>query len=706
MKLTRREVMQGTLAALPMSGMMAAAASPQAKADAAPAGGSVLLQDDFAKLPSGWLTYPMATQGPAIQENQWIDVRAHRFGAWSNGVADQDAWLVSSESATGKPYMMQQWSHPARGTSAVLIAGEDEWADYTCQALVRPLAFDGVAGIAFRYRNNLQYYVLGLTGGNTVQINVQRLLAKEFRNPNWETVAAAPFNYNTQQYYLLKVENQGPAIRAYIDGKKVLEVPDAEYAAGKIGLSAQIPARYRDVLVQASPAAKKEISELIRGRNAGLAKLQAENPAPRLWRKFSVAGFGAGSNVRFGDLDGDGEMEMLIAQNIQTVSRDAFDMISCLTAVKLDGRILWQVGKPNAANGLLTNDNPYQIHDVDGDGHNEVVAVRDFQLQILDGRTGKVKKSAWMPQTPKLPKGKGTKAVRPYELELGDSLFFVNISGDRNRREILVKDRYERFWIYDNKLEMLWKGEGQTGHCPYPFEVDGYDRIMVGYSMWDHTGKKLWSHDTDLDDHADSIAVVNFSGNPNEQPRVYSTGSDEGFLMFGYDGKIMKHLLLGHAQASSIGKYRMDLPGLQFMMITFHWNVGVMALFDWEGNMLQTAELIHNGSKLVPVNWRGDGEEFVLLSTDPKYGGMIDGRFERTVMFPDDGHPDLASFALDLTGDGRDEVVTWDEKSVWIYTQDRPSKGSRMYAPVRNPLYNMSNYSCIVSTPGWKNVNK
>jgi len=292
--------------------------------------------------------------------------------------------------------------------------------------------------------------------------------------------------------------------------------------------------------------------------------------------------------------------------------------------------------------------------------------------------------------------------MRPYELEVGDSLFFVNVSGNRNRQEILVKDRYQYFWIYNNKLELLWKGEGQTGHCPYVFDVDGYDRIMMGYSMWDHTGTKLWSHDTDLYDHADSIAVVNLAGNPREEPRVFSTGSDEGFLMFSYDGQIMKHLRLGHAQCSSVGKYRIDLPGLQFMMITFHGNVGVMALFDREGNILQTAELIHNGSKLVPVNWRGDGEEFVLLSSDAKYGGMINGRFERAVMFPDDGHPVLTSFALDLTGDGRDEVVTWDEKSVWIYTQDGSFKGSKMYAPVRNPLYNMSNYSCIVSKPGWK----
>lgn len=188
------------------------------------------------------------------------------------------------------------------------------------------------------------------------------------------------------------------------------------------------------------------------------------------------------------------------------------------------------------------------------------MTVRDFQLQILDGRTGRIKKWRWMPEVPELPANHPEGALRPYERELGDSLFFVNVSGNRDRHDILVKDRYRHFWIYNNQLELLWAGEGQTGHCPYPFDVDGYDRIMIGYSMWDHTGRKLWSHDSDLQDHADSTAVGNFSGNPNEQARVYSTGSDEGFLMFSYDGQIMKHLLVGHAQCSSIGKYRMDLP--------------------------------------------------------------------------------------------------------------------------------------------------
>jgi hypothetical protein len=55
-----------------------------------------------------------------------------------------------------------------------------------------------------------------------------------------------------------------------------------------------------------------------------------------------------------------------------------------------------------------------------------------------------------------------------------------------------------------------------------------------------------------------------------------------------------------------------------------------------------------------------------------------------------------------VSGDERDEVIVWDQQEVWIYTQDRPFEGSRIYAPVRNPGYNDSNYRATVSLPGWK----
>lgn len=700
-RLTRREMLQASLVAWPSLSAMTSSSSPSVPFTLGQSSSETteLFRDDFSQFPAGWVWYPVDQQGTAIQENHWIASRALPHGAWSNGVVDHDSWLASSED--GKPYMQQQLFHPPHHVYEVLITGDPEWGDYTVEAMVKPLSLDGFAGIAFRYQMNVQYYVFGLIGGNTAQLALQHPIETRIRYPNWERVASKLFPYTAERYYLLRVENQGPHIRAYIDGKLVLEAADAKMTRGKVGMSANVPARFQRFRVEVSETARRAIEGRIQHRQTELAALQEENPRPRLWKKFETPGYGAGSNVRFGDLDGDGEMEMLIGQNIPTVGRDAYDTISCLTAVKFDGKVLWQSGRPNPRNDLLTNDTPFQIHDIDGDGRNEVVTIRDFKLQILDGQTGKVMRWAWMPKAPPAWRAPWASETRPYERVLGDSIAFVNVSGNRARHEILFKDRYWRFWIFSNKLELLWKGEGQTGHYPYPFDVDGYDRIVIGYAMWDHTGKQLWSHDRDYVDHADSVAMGNFSGNPAEEPRVYSTASDEGFLMFGYDGRVLKQTLIGHAQCASAGKYRPDLPGVQYITITFHNNPGVITLFDWEGDILQQGELIHNCAKMLPVNWRGDGQEFVLLSGDPHVGGMIDGHLRRAVMFPDDGHPSLCGYPLDVTGDARDEVIFWDEKSVWIYTQDQPFSGKRIYSPVRNPAYNVSNYSAVVSTPRW-----
>ena len=81
---------------------------------------------------------------------------------------------------------------------------------------------------------------------------------------------------------------------------------------------------------------------------------------------------------------------------------------------------------------------------------------------------------------------------------------------------------------------------------------------------------------------------------------------------------------------------------------------------------------------------------------------MLDGQLRRVVTFPDDGHPDLCCAVADVTGDARDEVILWDQERVWIYTQDRSFKGERIYAPLRNPLYNESNYRAMLAWPQWQ----
>ena len=63
---------------------------------------------------------------------------------------------------------------------------------------------------------------------------------------------------------------------------------------------------------------------------------------------------------------------------------------------------------------------------------------------------------------------------------------------------------------------------------------------------------------------------------------------------------------------------------------------------------------------------------------------------------------DLAYNVMNLTADECDEIVVWDSNHVWIYKQDRPFTGKKIYAPLRNPDYNESNYRVNVSMPVWK----
>ena len=81
--------------------------------------------------------------------------------------------------------------------------------------------------------------------------------------------AKAPFAYDVRRYYLLRVENDGPRIRAYVDGKLVIEAEDGEMLSGKAGVIANIPARFQEFAVTASGAAKAEIDSPHRRAGGG-----------------------------------------------------------------------------------------------------------------------------------------------------------------------------------------------------------------------------------------------------------------------------------------------------------------------------------------------------------------------------------------------------------------------------------------------------
>ncbi len=661
----------------------------------------VLFRDDFSRYPTGLLSYPVGQQNPAIQEYHWLSSRGVDLEPWENPLVYMDAW-AKGEEEDGKPYLEMHLGPDnirmnVKHYAMQFVTGAPEWTDVAVEVSVKPLSKDDMAGLVFRYHTNRHHYVFVLEGGKRARLAVRQPLEKIYRVSDWRELGSADFAYDTKTWYRLRVENEGAKIRCFIDGKLVVSAEDSEIAGGKAGVTANVPSRFQDFQVHSKdPAAllDRMTRRVLEERDA-----RAANPKPVLWRKFETKDFGCGRNVRFGDLDGDGVPEMLFCQIVAKVDTGNFVEASCLTAVKLDGTVLWQVGKPNPRNGLLTSDTPFQIHD------GEVYLVKDFKLQVLDGKTGKVKRWMWMPEVPEeYRKRKFELKERPHELNAGDSISFFDLSGKGKRTEILLKDRYRYFWVYDKDFKPLWTGAGQLGHFPFPFDVDGdgKDEVFIGYAMWKPEGTQVWSHDTDLLDHADGLAVGNFSGDPKGEIRVYAVGSDEGFVLFDLKGNILKHHRVGHPQNMTVAKLRPEMPGLQIASINFWKNPGIVTLYDVDGNILQQEEPIHCGSLILPVNWRGDGQEFLLLSGDPKEGGMVDGHLRRVVMFPDDGHPTLAAAVMNVTGDARDEVILWDQQRVWIYTQDAPFKGEKIYAPVRNPTYNESNYRAQVSLPGWK----
>ena len=91
----------------------------------------------------------------------------------------------------------------------------------------------------------------------------------------------------------------------------------------------------------------------------------------------------------FGHLLGNGEYQMVMAQCQKRVNQMLTEQSAVPTAFDLDGNILYI--------GTISADMPMQIYDIDGDGFDEVITAKNFEVLILDGRTGEVKKRAKAP---------------------------------------------------------------------------------------------------------------------------------------------------------------------------------------------------------------------------------------------------------------------------------------------------------------------
>ena len=433
------------------------------------------------------------------------------------------------------------------------------------------------------------------------------------------------------------------------------------------------------------------------GALAADAQVTRRDSVPRLVRAIEFGDYGS-AVVRFGDLNGDGQIEALVVQEDASGGQNQI-IVTCMTAIDLEGRVLWQVGKPNPRNVWEGGDTPIQIHDIDGDGQTEVIYQDPKSLlTILDGKTGKQK--------------------RQVQLAGGhDCLLFADLTGSGRAQQFVVKDRYSDFWVYDaaQDFKLLWsKTRAVTGHYPinYDFNGDGKDELLVGYTLYAPDGTVVWSHQNDFPtgrNHNDAVDVKDMDG--DGRPEIAIATSEDAILVDA-DGKVLFRAPGHHTQHAMIGRFRKDLPGKQVFFISRNEATGpggrARPAGVTEAFYTKSGELLWDNSKqkeedkdgwvtqgVVVENWTGNpNENFVCLNrrgiAPP---ALLDGWGHEVAVLPfpagiaqkaagEGQHDRYTGYYvkhIDVYGDEREEILVYDRNALYIYTNSALREKPELY---------------------------
>ena len=662
----------------------------------------VLSNEDFQDFPIG--EFPYDKDHTAMGEYQYVVANGYH-GNWVDMVCNSSyngtgpTWLITERDGRHFMESMRIEKNRPHRMFPTLETGKHQWKDYEVSVSVRRLSQKGMAGLVFSMNHSIDTLVFYLDGKDKAAVAYRH---KE----EVQVLKEVSFPHGCDQEYRLKVDCDGRIAKVYVDDQELFRVEDDLVArGGKVGITADCPSRFADFKVCVSEKTKQEIDVAELAVKETETEEMKKHPKMKLWKKIDLKNFGTSRQIRFGHLTGTDEWYVVLAQMQKRVSRDAYGFISCLTAIDLEGNVLWQLGEPSDKTeelGKVSADMAFQVYDIDGDGRDEVIVGWDFEIRILDGRTGTIKKSA---KTPFSDDDDADLIGVPYQTYAferinPDGIRICNFRGKERPADILIKDRYCRIYALDEDLNVMWKYKSptNTGHCPLPIDIDGdgKDELLVGYKLLDSDGQMLWSYPIS-EDHTDEIVAGKWMPGEDEGHFACVSGT-EGFFIGDFYGNIVARDMIGHAQRVSIANYCPEREGREIVVTNFWGHQGVIFLYDCYGNQIWEMENEMNGNILAPVNWDGDGTELILTNADAKKGGLLNGRGVRAVEFPDDGHPVLCCESLDLTGDERDELVVWDYHSMYIYTQDDCPK-EQTYHPVQFPIYNASNYRGEYSYP-------
>ena len=404
-------------------------------------------------------------------------------------------------------------------------------------------------------------------------------------------------------------------------------------------------------------------------------------PLIRPWKTVTLDPEYAGQWMVAADVDADGEVEIVSAENVNTG-----DVHYTSTAVvqKLDGSVLWRWGDPDIGRKNWHHDVACQVHDWNGDGRIEVVlCVKGFVVE-LEGTTGRELRRI------------------PIAEDATDCLVFCNLSGGDTSTDILVKDRYHRIWAYNRQGKLLWTvkdpGGFRTAHQARPIDIDGdgRDEIMAGYAMLNHDGSVRWVFESAKVDqsrgHLDCARVVR-RGTSAEDFRIVLTccGANNIALIDG-NGKTLWEVSGRHFESIDVGRVIPNHPGRHIVVDIDHQPYGKSPVWvlDGKGGLLGQVVTDYSRHHCL-LDWTGDGIDEILVAHK---GGLYNDKGRRIGTFHTPGAEVSDSTAKyeksmligDMTGDGIPDIVIATPHAVHIY---RNAHGSKPDRPV--PLGTESN---------------
>lgn len=416
-----------------------------------------------------------------------------------------------------------------------------------------------------------------------------------------------------------------------------------------------------------------------------VARGEEDNPA-LLLEEINLRALGACHDLRLGDLNGDGRLDLLILQvDLQDIRR--------LIALDITGRELWRVehGSPGRA---PHSDVPVQIHDWDNNGLFEVVYAVDGKLRVLEGSTGRLLREGPLPVP-----------------HANDCIAFADFAGRGHAQEIVVKDRYRQVWALDHDFSVLWTHRGNPGHyCwPHDFTGEGRDALVAGFTLLGPDGTPLW--EADLPRHADAVAVGDVTGNGRDEIAIANCG--ELVVLLDDQGHELWRHTVAHSQHVIIGNFLPERPGAQVAALDRGTDrsasgTDAILLLDASGELLWREQRTDPGTQ----RWVS------IISTvsgwDERPGDLIFG-FRRGGSTPPtlyDGHGrPVASFPMpnmevrnlaqhgDILGDGWTEVVVWNQDWLGVYGHGGKPPTTDPPPRPRQPEKRLYNYTYYIGMP-------